>query len=93
MPLSLKRVGLALQSSSKMDEDLLNTIVYCVGSNILSIIGIVGNFFALFILYPQKLQKTKSLFYGYLTSLAASDLLFLFINIVFRYKVLGLNSS
>ena len=67
-----------------MDEDLLKTIVYCVGSNVISIVGIVGNFFALFILYPYKLQKAKSLFYGYLTALAASDLLFLFVNVVFR---------
>ena len=58
-------------------EHLLNTIVYCVGSNILTIFGIVGNLFALFILYQAKMQNSKSLFYGYLTALAVSDLLYL----------------
>ena len=67
-----------------MDEHLLDILVYCVLTNLVSVVGIVGNFFALFILYPYKLQKAKSLFYGYLTALAASDLFFLFINLVFR---------
>ena len=73
-------------SNPSMDEQLMNTIVYCIGSNIISIVGIIGNCVGLFVLYPSKLHKAKSVFYGYLTALAASDLLFLFVNVVFRYK-------
>ena len=73
-----------MDEQNSRNENLLNTIVYCIGSNILTIVGIIGNLFALFILYPTEIKKAKSLLYGYLTALAVSDLLFLLVNLLFR---------
>ena len=51
----------------------------------MSVVGIVGNSFSLLVMYPRKYSETKGLFYGYLSALAVADILFLIINIVYRF--------
>ena len=49
-------------------------------------VGLVGNVFCLLVLYPDRYKKTKGLFYGYLSVLAGTDIVWLISNLVFRYN-------
>ena len=64
---------------------VLDILAYCIFGNIIIFIGIIGNFAALFILFKKNLLKIKTIFHQYLQALVISDLLFLFVNSIFRW--------
>ena len=66
-------------------SDIVDQLIFCGGCNVVSVVGIVGNSFSLLVMYPRKYSETKGLFYGYLSALAVADILFLIINIVYRF--------
>ena len=66
-------------------SDVVDQLIFCGGCNVVSVVGIVGNSFSLLVMYPRKYSETKGLFYGYLSALAVADILFLIINIVYRF--------
>ena len=67
-------------------SDIVDQLIFCGGCNVVSVVGIVGNSFSLLVMYPRKYSETKGLFYGYLSALAVADILFLIINIVYRFN-------
>ena len=79
----------------------LRQVVYGFGCIPLCIIGLLGNIFSLLVLYPSKYNQTKvriadgdsrltftlsqGLFYGYLGVLSVTDIIWLLINLTFRF--------
>ena len=57
-------------------ETVLNIVVYCFASNLVSVLGVVGNVAALFILSQSNKARMKSDFYRYLIALSISDFIF-----------------
>ena len=64
-------------------DQVINTVVYCVLNNIVIVIGILGNLTAVYILSHASLLKVKNIFHQYLLALAVSDLLFLLANLAY----------
>ena len=89
------------QRATVMSGLTLRQVVYGFGCIPLCIIGLLGNIFSLLVLYPSKYNQTKvriadgdsgftftlsqGLFYGYLGVLSVTDIIWLLINLTFRF--------